>query len=404
MKRLNRSFTIVPGLLVVGLHLAVMPTLQAQESDLSSSVTLPAGIMTGESFWVTVGYANHGPDTADTAYPSGEFVPPMGLDVFLDNFWNGNGSMFANLQGSASDSLGNNPILFWDDYYCETVFFQVQGHQPGPTPIAPLGPGEGGSFSFETAFPMESPRGGNVEITSPTSLAKVWTLTDKSDFFIEKGYGTVFSTYATTSCELLVGNPGQDVCAHISDNCWGAKVSHLADPIEAEFVLVDDGTAVPTFGCEVIINDVAGKIAVLERGGCEFGVKGYNAEQAGALAVFMVNNGLCGAFPASPDCVVNLAPGYLGAQVNIPVVLISQGDGVDLLATLQNSETVSGIIGGSSIFAVQGWTYHDEVGLETDPNDDNNVVIVKAAVSIPNIFEDGFESGLTDAWSNTVTP
>lgn len=400
----NHSFTAVPTLLVLGLCLTVVSNLQAQESDLSSIVTLPDQIYVGETFAVTIDYANGGPNVADTAYPNSKFVPPMGLDVFLDNLWNGDGSMFANLQASATDTLGNNPLLFWDDFYCESVWFQVQGVQPGPTPIAPLGVGEGGKFSFETAFPMESPRAGTVEITSPESQAKVWTLTDPSNFFVEKGYGTVFSTYATTSCEQLVGIPGDDVCAYISDNCWGTKVSHLADPIEAEFVLVDDGMTNPTFGCDAIINDVTGKIAVVERGGCEFGTKGFNAEQAGALAVFMVNDGLCGTFPVSPDCVNNMGAGTLGAQVTIPVIQISQGDGVDLLAALQNSETVTGVIGGSSTFAVQGWTYHGTEGVETDPDDDNNVSVAKAPIMSPDIFEDGFESGLTDAWSNTVTP
>ena len=377
LPRLRWRSGLAPAVLVF--LLAMSSGLQAQDADLSSSVTLPDEIWLGTPFTVTVGYANDGPDIASNAYPNGEFIPPMGLDVFLDNYWNGDGSMFDDLQGSATDSLGNVPLLFWDDYNCETVQFQVQGAgQPGPIPIAPLDPGAGGSFSFVTALPMSSPRTGAVEITSPASLAQTWTLTDPSNFFVEHGYGTIFSTYSTTTCEQLVGDPEEDVCNHIDDNCWGTKVSHLAAPITAELVLVDDGSAAPTLGCGSFVNDVAGKIAVIERGTCEFGVKGFNAELAGALAVFMVNDGRCSDFPASLDCVINMGPGALGGLVTILMVQVSLGDGAAILAALNNDETVTGVFGSASTFAALGWTYHGGGSADTDPDNSNDVALVKA--------------------------
>ena len=400
MKPMRNGMIIGPTLVVLGLLLAIAPNVQAQlaeYADLSSSVTLPASISLWQPFTVTVGYANAGPDTATSVFPNAEFVPPMGLDVLLDNFFNGDQSMYDDLQNSATDTLGNLPLLFWDDFYCETLLFQVQGiAQPGPTPIARLDPGESGSFSFETAFPMASPRTGAVEITSPGTLAKTWTLTDPSNFYVENGYGGLFSTYATTSCEQLVGTPDEDICSYIADNCWGTKVSHLADPIEAEFVLVDDGSATPTLGCSSIVNDVTGKIAVLERGTCDFGDKGFNAEQAGALAVFMVNDGRCTTFPESADCVINMGSGALGTLVTIPVIQVSQGDGADILAALRNDETVTGVFGSASVFATHGWAYHDVGSTETDPDNTNDVSVAKTAVSL---FADGFETGDTLVWS-----
>lgn len=402
MKPIRNRMVTGPVLVVLGLLIAMSSGLYAQDADLSSSVTLPDSITLGETFTVTVGYANDGPDTADYAYPNGEFVPPMGLDVFLDNYFNGDQSMYNNLSVSAVDSLGNVPLLFWDDFYCETVSFQIQGiSQPGPTPIAPIAAGESGSFSFETAFPMDAPRGGNVEIISPVSLAKIWTLNDPSNFFIEKGYATTFSGYATTTCENIVGDPDDDVCLYIDDNCWGTKVSHLVAPLEAEFVLVDDGSADPTFACLPIINDVAGKIAVMERGTCEFGEKSYNAELAGAVAVFMVNSNLCSPpdFPDSDQCVISLGTGTHGQSVTIPVVMVSQADGTPVITALQAAETVTGVFGSSSVFAVQGWTYHDANSSATDPDDSNDVSVVKTYIVI---FADGFESGDTTAWSAAV--
>jgi len=388
MKNQKNLMMTGAALMVLCFCLALTPNAQAQvggEADLSSTVTLPEMISLGTPFNVEVGYANAGPATASGVYPNGEFIPPMGLDVFLDNYWNGDKSIYDNLRDSAVDSRGNTPLLFWDDFYCETVSFQVQGEQTGEgaVPIAPIAAGESGTFTFETAFPMDSPRGGNVEITAPESLAKVWTLTDPSNFFIGKGYATTYSGFATTTCEQLVGDPEEDVCGYIDDNCWGTKVSHLPEPLALEFVLVDDGTATPTYGCAPFTNDVAGKIAVLERGSCEFGDKGFNAEQAGAAGVFMVNSNLCSPpdFPDSDQCVINMGSGALGALVTIPIVMVSQADGTPVLDALVGGETVTGVFGGSSTFSAQGWTYHGGDSGDTDSNDENDVAVVKTSVS-----------------------
>jgi len=380
MKHPRLRWILGPVQVMFALWMVMSSGIQAQQADVSSSVTLPDEIWLGTPFTVTIGYANNGPYAATEMYPNGEFVPPMGLDVFLDNTFNGDGSMFEDLKDSATDSLGNVPLLFWDDFYCETASFQVQGDdQDDATPIAPLGAGEGGSFSFETAFPMDSPRSGAVEINAPEYLEKTWTLSDPSNFFIGHGYATTFSVYATTTCEQLVGDPEDDVCRYIGDNCWGTKVSHLSEPIVAEFVLVDDGSADPTLGCSPIVNDVVGKIAVFERGSCEFGEKGLYAEQAGAAGVFMVNSTLCSPpdFPDSDQCVINMGPGALGALVSIPVVMVSRADGADLLDALGNGETVSGVFGSASIFAAQGWAYHGGASSNTDPDDSNDVSLVK---------------------------
>lgn len=97
---------------------------------------------------------------------------------------------------------------------------------------------------------------------------------------------------------------------------FGAPVSE--DPIIAEAVLVDDEVGVPTDGCEEIKNDINGKIAIIDRGICEFGLKVFNAEQKGAIAVIICNNRAGG--------VVTMAPGAVGDLATIPSVFISQED------------------------------------------------------------------------------
>ena len=63
--------------------------------------------------------------------------------------------------------------------------------------------------------------------------------------------------------------------------------------ITGNLVLVDDGTALnPNLGCNPAVNsgEIAGNIAVIERGSCFFDIKVKNAENAGAIAVLVVNN------------------------------------------------------------------------------------------------------------------
>ena len=92
-------------------------------------------------------------------------------------------------------------------------------------------------------------------------------------------------------------------------------------------------------GCSPLTNagDVAGKIALIERGGiCGFAVKARNATNAGAVAVIIYNQ------PAN----VNAAPpnmgddGINGAFVTIPAISLRRLDGVDLLSQIPNGSAV----------------------------------------------------------------
>ncbi|CAL6314061.1 unnamed protein product [Bathycoccus prasinos] len=63
------------------------------------------------------------------------------------------------------------------------------------------------------------------------------------------------------------------------------------NPATGEVALVDDGFDIGVDGCETIINasEVAGKIAMIDRGLCFFEQKTANAEEAGAIAVIICN-------------------------------------------------------------------------------------------------------------------
>lgn len=108
-------------------------------------------------------------------------------------------------------------------------------------------------------------------------------------------------------------------------------------PLTGEVVIVDDGNANGSLGCDPPVNDVSGKIALIDRGICEFGLKILNAEEAGAIAVIMCNY---------EDDLVNMGAGDVGNQVTIPSAFMTVSDcatirqfaGESLVITLQLPE------------------------------------------------------------------
>ena len=100
---------------------------------------------------------------------------------------------------------------------------------------------------------------------------------------------------------------------------WGPGAYVTDIPVTGEMVLIDDGVENPltTDACETIINtnELAGKIALIDRGGCQFGYKALQAQNAGAIAVVFLNNqNQAATMGAGPD----------GVNVTIPVVMINE--------------------------------------------------------------------------------
>ena len=108
-------------------------------------------------------------------------------------------------------------------------------------------------------------------------------------------------------------------------------------PITSDLVLVEDDDSGqsndPYDGCDNVTNASAinGKIAILRRGECNFTVKILNAQNAGAIAVIVVNDS-----PADP-----IIMGGNGAQLTIPGVMIYQSDGEAIITALLNGDTVN---------------------------------------------------------------
>ncbi|XXY50784.1 M36 family metallopeptidase [Sorangium sp. So ce269] len=60
--------------------------------------------------------------------------------------------------------------------------------------------------------------------------------------------------------------------------------------VTGELALGEDDTEPRSDGCDPLTSDVAGKIALVDRGGCTFALKTQNAQEAGAVGVLIANN------------------------------------------------------------------------------------------------------------------
>ena len=102
--------------------------------------------------------------------------------------------------------------------------------------------------------------------------------------------------------------------------------------ITADAVFVDDGSGeTATQGCGAAVNgaELEGKIALVDRGSCQFGTKCLNAEMAGAIGVIIFNN--------QPGVgVINMAGGNDGGMVTVPVAMLDYEAGQAIRTALES--------------------------------------------------------------------
>lgn len=109
------------------------------------------------------------------------------------------------------------------------------------------------------------------------------------------------------------GVAGQTLEARVGD--FGAPIT--ATPFTGDVAIANDASNSPNLACGAIVSDVAGKIAMIDRGSCEFGRKALNAQQAGAVGVIICN---------FEESLLTMAAGAVGGQVNIRAVFMKNSD------------------------------------------------------------------------------
>ena len=92
-----------------------------------------------------------------------------------------------------------------------------------------------------------------------------------------------------------------------------------------EVVLGTDAVGTPGDGCEAITSNVAGKIALIDRGTCGFTIKVKNAQDAGAIGVIIADNAVANPPPAL---------GGSDPSITIPSIRVTQAAGTSFKANL----------------------------------------------------------------------
>jgi photosystem II stability/assembly factor-like uncharacterized protein len=133
-------------------------------------------------------------------------------------------------------------------------------------------------------------------------------------------------TFDITAPATAAGSYGYGLGAGVN-SLWNYEIDTIA--VQAPLV-VGRAAQSDSLGCDGTLMNAAemkGKIVVLYRGTCEFGLKALSAQQAGAVGVIIVNN--------QPG-LLNMSGGMNGANVTIPVVMISAFDGTNLRPMIDN--------------------------------------------------------------------
>ena len=173
----------------------------------------------------------------------------------------------------------------------------------GGDPVNAEGQDGGGTDNANFATPADG--------SSPRMQMYLWT-------------GAAPDTYVTVNAE----NYGAYRSA------FGPALS--AAGVTGALALYADGTAPFSDGCEASLTSLAGKVALVDRGTCNFTVKVLNAQQAGAVAVVIINNVPEGAF----------GPGGTQHRIKIPSAMVTQVDG----------NTLRGLAGASAQVHASGIT------------------------------------------------
>jgi extracellular elastinolytic metalloproteinase len=131
---------------------------------------------------------------------------------------------------------------------------------------------------------------------------------------------------AVNAPRLIVNSPETIAGGYFSGT---AQFGGLLTPTPVTGVLI---LTEPLLACTDITNDLSDKIAVIERGSCDFSSKVYRAEQQGAIAVIICNN---------EDGLIEMVGGDFAALITIPSIIISRGDCEIIKVEIANGVTAS---------------------------------------------------------------
>ena len=185
----------------------------------------------------------------------------------------------------------------------------------------------GSTLNWGTTYPL--PTGISLSVLSPASIQGIiphsnngnttgWGLANLTNTFIIDT--VVVMDDSTSGVNTVVGtNPNMGN-------------SYPGIPLKYEGCNLDTTSAWQT-------SRLAGKIVLIARGTCEFGIKVFLAQRAGARAVILYNR---------DNALLNLAPGAYGALTTIPFASITRPQGDSLRLMIESGQTVVAFLGNGT--------------------------------------------------------
>lgn len=116
-------------------------------------------------------------------------------------------------------------------------------------------------------------------------------------------------------------------------------------PVTGDIVLYNDdvaGTTHEACGAAANASALAGKIALIDRGNCNFTVKIKNAQIAGVIAVIVANN-------TGGNSIITMGATTPDNTITIPAVMITQNDGNAIKSLLSSSIVVNATLSANTI-------------------------------------------------------
>jgi uncharacterized repeat protein (TIGR01451 family) len=123
---------------------------------------------------------------------------------------------------------------------------------------------------------------------------------------------------------------------------FGKQIPKINDvPVTGSVALYKDGSANPTQGCTSSINpnEIKGKIAIIDRGGCDLSNKAFNAQKAGAIGVIICN--VAGINGGNGEDLINMGNGQNSDFVTILAVFFRKSDCDKIRVILTEGKTVT---------------------------------------------------------------
>lgn len=114
---------------------------------------------------------------------------------------------------------------------------------------------------------------------------------------------------------------------------WGWDGT-LQNDVVGPLAYANDNSEMPNQLCEPTIEDYSGKIVLIERGTCEFGLKALNAQNAGAIGVIIRD------LEGNDSQIITMGAGEFGSEVTIPTIFITFEMGAGLITELNGGNTV----------------------------------------------------------------